>query len=147
MYDIKRLTIHDASTVKSLVKAFRSSETDDKWVEDFLVNQHNYVIACLSGASPIGFLLAYELQRYDKNGMLYIHEVNVLPQYQRQGIGRRLIEETVKICNERALFKIFLITNKSNTAACSLYNITGAIATEDDNIVYWYEENLLSGDK
>ncbi len=147
MYEIKRLTLHDAAVVKSIVKLFRSSDTDDKWVQDFLINQQNYVIACLSGASPVGFLLAYELQRYDRNGMLYIHEVNVLPQYQREGIGKRLMEEAIRICKEKGLFKSFLITNKSNTAACGLYETTGAIATEDDNIVYWYEENILSGDR
>lgn len=139
--NIRRLNIQDVDKVKDMLYMFRSEKTTNEKVERFLEKNNNYLIAYLENKKVIGFVLAYKLQRYDeKNDMIYIHEVGVLEEYRRLGIGKKLMEYVKDICKEENLSKIFLITNKSNIPAVSLYESSGGKATEDDNVVYWYDD-------
>lgn len=138
--EIKRLNVEDIDEVKDMFYNFRSKNTTHEKIERFLENNNNYLIACLENEKVIGFVLAYKLQRYDeKNDMIYIHEVGVLEEYRRLGIGKKLMEYVKDICKEENLSKIFLITNKSNIPAVSLYESTDGKEMEDDNVVYWYD--------
>jgi ribosomal protein S18 acetylase RimI-like enzyme len=140
MTEITRLTREDGHLLQQVVEKFKSEEVSVKRIDDFLRNDLDYVIACIDGNEVVGFLLAYELPRFDKSSMMYVHEVNVLPEYRRRGIGNRLINEITRICEERGLCKMFLITNKSNVPACRLYEATGARAVDDDSVIYCYDE-------
>jgi ribosomal protein S18 acetylase RimI-like enzyme len=140
MIDIKRLTREDGLLMKQIVEKFKSVNTDINRIDAFLRNDLDYVVACIEDNVVVGFLLAYELQRFDKNNMMYVHEVDVVPEYRRRGIGRQMIEEVIRICEECGVYKLFLITNKSNVPACRLYEVTGGKVVEDDSILYCYEE-------
>jgi ribosomal protein S18 acetylase RimI-like enzyme len=140
MTEIRRLSREDGHFMQQIVEKFKSENATIQRINDFLKNDLDYVIACIEGCNVVGFLLAYELQRFDKNNMMYVHEVDVLSEYRRRGIGRRMIEEITRICDERGLCKMFLITNKSNMPACSLYESTGGKIIDDDSILYCYEE-------
>ena len=140
MSEVRRLTSEDAHFVQQIVEQVKSERIVTQRIDDFLRNEMNYVIACIDDSKVVGFVLAYELPRYDKNNMMYIHEVDVQPEYWRRGIGRRLIAEITRICGERGLYKMFVITNKSNIPACGLYESTGAWVQEDDSIVYCYDK-------
>ena len=89
----------------------------------------------------LGFAYGYELNRLDKQGnMLYIHSVDVAPEYQRKGIAKGIFKVLKKICSERDICRIFLITEKSNIPANNLYKTTGGIAAHEDDIVYTFNE-------
>lgn len=138
--DIRRLNRENVKEVIDMVETFRSVITNKKKAIEFLNDEKNYIIACLDKERVVGFVLGYELQRYDdQNNMMYVHEVNVLSEYRRQGIGKRIMEELKKICNSRDLSKIFLITRKSNIPAISLYTSTKGKSENEDDIVFWYE--------
>lgn len=57
--------------------------------------------------------------------MLYIHEIGVLPQYQRQGIGLQILNDIKNICRLTGICKFFLIKQKHNIAACSFCGKAG----------------------
>ncbi|MTI71590.1 MAG: GNAT family N-acetyltransferase [Firmicutes bacterium] len=138
--EIRRLNVDDAEKVTNMVQEFRSVITKEKKVFDFLANKKNYIIACLDNKKVVGFVLGYELQRYDdQNNMIYIHEVNVLPKYRRQGVGKKMIKELKKISKDKYLSKMFLITKKSNLPAINLYKATKGKSDNDEDIVFWYE--------
>jgi ribosomal protein S18 acetylase RimI-like enzyme len=59
--------------------------------------------------------------------MMYLHEIDVLPSYQRQGIGTALIEELKRICRTEGITKMWLGTSESNIAAMALYQKTGGM--------------------
>ena len=92
----------------------------------------------------IGFAYGYELNRLDgKGNMLYIHEVGVLPEYHRQGIGFQILSGIKNICRSTGMCRFFLFTQKQNIAACALYEKAGGTKTSDtDNNDVTYFFNL-----
>lgn len=73
--------------------------------------------------------------------MLYIHEVGVLPQYQRQGVGYHLLTQLKCICSFNGITKLFLLTERSNAAACALYEKAGGVkptSSLDDDVVNFF---------
>nr|WP_279289002.1 GNAT family N-acetyltransferase [Anaerosolibacter carboniphilus] len=123
-----------------MVEEFRSYSSKLDSVRQMLEKGMNYMIACIDNEKIIGFVLGYELQRYDgKNNMMYIHEVEILDEYRGKGIGKKIMNKLIDICQSKNMSKVFVITNKSNTRAVHLYESTGGKALDDDSIVYWYD--------
>lgn len=89
----------------------------------------------------IGFAYGYELNRLNSIGnMLYIHEVGVLPEFQRQGIGKQILCRIKSLCKLTGICRFFLFTEKSNQAACALYELTGGKPAHNDDISYFFTE-------
>jgi len=153
----KKLGISDLRLVVDMGKNFRSSFIVEENARQFLLNPQNWLFACIEeddGAYKkteiiIGFLYGYELNRLNADGnMLYIHEVGVLPDYQRQGVGTELLQNITMLCKLTGICKFFLITRKSNTAAMALYEKSGGkpvVDTEhgDMNVVFYFNINYL----
>lgn len=139
--EYRRLNSNDAHLIKKMALGYKSKVIDESDVNNFINNPDNYLIGCIDSNMVVGFLLAYRLQRYDgKNDMIYIHEIEVMENYQRKGIGRTLIELMHMLCIEMKTYKMFVITNKSNKAAIELYKSSGAISENDDDIVFVYSD-------
>ena len=139
--EIRRLTISDDTKIPMMVEEFRTYSSKLESISQMLENDMNYIIACIDNEKIIGFVLAYELQRYDgKNNMMYIHEVEILEAYRGKGIGKQLMGMVKEICQSKKMSKAFVITNKSNTGAVRLYESTGGMGLDDDSIVYWYND-------
>ena len=119
---------------------FRSGFVREENVRQFLTNPMNWLFACIENGRIIGFAYGYELNRMDDIGnMLYIHEVNVLPEYHRQGIARTMLESIKSACKLLGMCRFFLITRKSNVPACKLYESVGGVSAHDDNDVYYFQ--------
>lgn len=89
---------------------------------NFLSEEKNHVFAVKVESVVIGFALAYELMRFDGNGnMLYLHQIEVLPEFRNQGMGINLMSHRLEHCKERGFLKLFLISEKSNRSAMALY--------------------------
>lgn len=127
-------------------KDFRSNFVFEENARQFLSNLMNWVFACIEEKRIIGFAYGYELNRLDNKGnMLYIHEVGVLPQYHRQGIGFQILTGIRDLCKLTGICRFFLFTQKHNTAACALYEKAGGKKTRDacdDDVTYFF--NILS---
>ncbi len=110
--EYRRLNSNDAHLIKKMALGYKSKVIDESDVNNFINNPDNYLIGCIDSNMVVGFLLAYRLQRYDgKNDMIYIHEIEVMENYQRKGIGRTLIELMHMLCIEMKTYKMFVITN------------------------------------
>ena len=109
-------------------------------VRQFLANPMNWFFACIENGEIIGYAYGYEVNRLNDIGnMLYIHTVSVVTKYHRQGIGRTMLESIKAACKLFGICRFFLITQKSNTAACKLYESVGGISAHDDNEVYFFQ--------
>jgi ribosomal-protein-alanine N-acetyltransferase len=78
---------------------------------DYLQNSEIYV--AYEGVKTIGFI-AYE----DKHNSVEIISLAVIPEYQRKGIGKLLLNQVLSKLEKR---KIHLITHPRNTPAIILY--------------------------
>jgi len=61
----------------------------------------------------------------------------VLAAYRGQGLGRRLIDESVQFCRERGFKSVFLWTTSDLKAAAHLYQSTGFQKTEEQTHQIW----------
>ncbi len=142
--EYRRLTVEDTDRVVTLNDTFRSGFASLSEVGIFLINPQNWFFACIEEDQIIGFAYGYELNRLDHQGnMLYLHEVSVLPQFQRQSIGSQLLSEVKSLSRLMGICKIFLLTQKSNTAACHLYEKSGGEKSGEkgDDVVYSFKIN------
>ncbi len=141
--EFRKLSLSDLYIVLQMEKDFRNGFIVEENARQFLLNSNNWIFACIQGKRIIGFAYGYEMNRLDNKGnMLYIHEVGVLPEYQRQGIGFKILTDIKNLCKLTGICRFFLFTQKSNIAACALYEKAGGEKTSDENddVTYFFNK-------
>lgn len=137
---VYRLGINDVDLAGKVCTKFYSIVPDKERIHSFLADNKNYFLVYVVGEEVAGYAYGYELQRVDgKSSMMYIHTIEVSPEYRRQGIGKRIINEITDICRKNGFYKMFLITNKSNIPAVLLYESMNGKVKHDDYVVFDYE--------
>jgi len=140
---IKRLQSGDEKIARRVIAELKlNSDTfpdSTDYTKRLISSETNYLLAALDGDKPAGFLIAYELQRIDCNqSMMLFYEIEVSEQYQRQGIGKKLIAELKQFCREKNILKMWVFTSESNIAAQNLYKSTGAVQSSDPEFLFEY---------
>ena len=139
MVEIKRLGSGDENRARDIVEAFYA---DGAFNEDFLSNESNYLLAAYADGEFAGFLYAYELARLERSEpMMFLYSIDVLSEYRRKGVGKKLVEALRAVCAERGFMKMFVITGESNEAAVNLYESVGGNRRADDDAVFVWESN------
>ena len=140
--EFRKLNILDLERVLQMENDFRNGFVLEENARQFLLNPMNWIYVCIQEKQIIGFAYGYELNRLDNKGnMLYIHEVGVLSDYHRQGIGLQMLTNIKMFCKELGICKMFLFTQRHNTAACSLYEKAGGEKTNTsyDDVTYFFK--------
>jgi GNAT superfamily N-acetyltransferase len=111
---------------------------------NFFRGRRNILVVAAQDGVPIGFLLAYLLDRVDRDQrMVCLYEVDVSEHHRRRGIGRAMIETLKMICRQENAMKTWVITNRtnrSNLAAFRPYESTGATAdARGDHVTLVYK--------
>lgn len=97
--EFRKLHLSDLELVLQMENGFRKGFIFEENARRFLANPMNWIFACIQEKQIIGFACGYELNRLDSKGnMLYIHEIGVLPQYQKQGIGFQILTGIKNLC-------------------------------------------------
>jgi ribosomal protein S18 acetylase RimI-like enzyme len=142
---IKRLGVEDVELALDAIRTVKnprdpSATFSGEYLRRFLSGQDNILIVAQCENEPTGFLLAYLLDRVDRDErMVCLYEIGVSESFRRQRIGRALIEALKLICKEENVMKTWVITNRSNSAALRLYQSTGAVADPSgDEITFTY---------
>lgn len=143
--DFRKLTVRDLDMVMDMNTSFREGFVSRNNAGQFLNDPSNWLYAAVSGNKIVGFLYGYELVRLDARGnMLYVHEVGVMEKHQRRGIGLGLLSSLKEECRKRVIYKVFLFTERSNTAANGLYIKAGGQPSSDSggsDICYFFRTN------
>ncbi|MDF2941795.1 MAG: acetyltransferase family protein [Herbinix sp.] len=135
----RKLGLSDLTLVMQMDVDFRKDFVCEENVRLFLSNPMNWIFACIDNNRIIGFAYGYDLNRLNNIGnMLYIHEVGVLPEFQRQGIGNQILNSIKSLCRLTGICRFFLFTEKSNQAACALYESVGGEPAHNDDISYFF---------
>lgn len=88
----------------------------------FVNNNQNYIFIGMIENEIVAVLYGYGVDRPDGKKMFYIHSVDVLKKYQKQGIGTKLLDYVLTyIKQEKRYYKFFVLADKDNTGACKLY--------------------------
>jgi len=117
----RRLAADDLPSVLEMNRTFRSGFLTEEGASVFLADTRNWLWVGMIDNRIIAFAYGYALDRLDGRRMLYLHEVGVSEEYQRQGIGTSLLETLKDECRMQSFHRIFLIAHQCNTAANALY--------------------------
>lgn len=136
--NVFRLNTNDAGILRELLRWSRPQEivSLDR-CKSILSNPKNLVIAALIDEKPVGISVGYVLQRFLRD-VVFLYEIDVHIDYRRSGIGSQMIEHLKTWCRQKQLEEIFVLTNSSNAAAMRLYESTGGMRPDLDDVMFSY---------
>jgi ribosomal protein S18 acetylase RimI-like enzyme len=134
---IRRLRPGDEARAREVATVFKDSQAST--AASFLANPGNYLIVAETHGELVGFVLAYRLDRLDRDAaQLFIYEVGVAPARRRAGIGTRLMAFVRQLVADESLMEAFVLTDRDNTAAVDLYRGTGAEVEGPGSVLFVY---------
>jgi aminoglycoside 3-N-acetyltransferase I len=150
--EVRRLGVSDAEVAADAIRLLKTSEggptPSAACLAGFLSRPENVLILASADGEPVGFAVAYLLDRIDRDQqMMFFYEIGVAESHRRRGIGKRMIIELKAICREGNVMKMWVPTGRSNIAATRLYASTGAVPLPGgDEVTYAYPcESFASG--
>ncbi len=87
----------------------------------FLATGVNELVVAMSAGEVIGFASGTALMHPDKPTSFFVNEVGVHDDFQRQGIGGRLLERIIDVARNRGCQGVWLGTELDNAPARGLY--------------------------
>jgi GNAT superfamily N-acetyltransferase len=139
-FEIKLMNPGDELLAAKTISQIKKAEVGVAYMKRFLLRPENVLLVAVSENQPIGFALAYQLDRVDGElPMVFFYELEVLEERRRQGIGRALVDSLRGICRQRGVRKMFVLTDRRNHIACHLYSGAGGHVEYDDGVLLTYE--------
>lgn len=140
---IKKLNPADLEHFRDLVLLFEDvfemekfSIPDDAYLQQLLKNDDFHVFIALFEKQVIGGLTAYTLhQYYSKKPLVYVYDLAIKKEYQRQGIGKQLMSAITEYCREAGMEEVFVQADEIDQYAVDFYHSTGATP---EKVVHFY---------
>ncbi len=108
----------------------------EKYLQALLAKEDFFVFVALLEEKVVGGLTAYTLQQYySERPLAYIYDLAVLSRYQRQGIGKLLMEGISTFCKGIGMEEVFVQADQVDQHAIEFYQATGGIA---EQVVHFY---------
>ena len=134
--EILRLNERDLNRFIEVIELFEDvfemeefKKPSDSYLKNLLSKKDFLVFVAVKGNQVIGGLTAYTLdQYYSERPLAYIYDLAVSKSFQRQGIGKSLIQSFKDYCLDNGFGEIFVQAEKVDTYALDFYrqtNITG----------------------
>jgi aminoglycoside 3-N-acetyltransferase I len=109
---------------------------DSNHLKKLLQDEDFIVVAALSDHVVVGGLTAYTLhQYYSVKPLVYIYDLAVKTEYQRQGIGKQLINHLNNWCKNKGVEEVFVQADLVDDHAIDFYRSTGA---RSEDVVHFY---------
>ena len=144
MIEVMRVTAGEEEEAGRIADMWYLGQGETATYRMFLSDPHTHLLAAYVDDELAGFLIAYELERLDTSRpMMMLYTIDVLPSFQRRGVGKRLVNELKRICVKRGVLKMFVITGESNQPAMALYSSTGGLRESKDDVVFVYRDARL----
>jgi len=149
---VRQATSEDAGEIARLLRDFNLEfleptpevETLSGYVRRLLEESEMAVL--LAGDGPDGLsLLRFRPSLWTGESEAYLQELYVVPDLRGQGIGRRLLEETLEFARAAGATGIDLNTGETDTAARALYESMGFTNREggpDGPSMLFYEREI-----
>ena len=141
---VRRLGVEDVALAVEALRSWKgpapAEPSGGEHIRPFLARPENVLIVGEEDGAPVGFLVAYVLDRVDRSRkMVCLYEIEVGEPHRRRGVGRAMVEELVTLCRRENALKVWVVASRGNAAAMRLYASTGARAAASDDVVFVYE--------
>lgn len=136
---IKILTHKDLNHLTELIDVFEQVfekdpyiRPDDNYLLKLLSKENFIAVVAMSDVKVIGGLTIYVLdQYYSVKPLAYIYDLAVLTEYQRKGIGKKLIAFTNEYCMQKGFSEAYVQADKSDDYAIDFYRSTNPTLEAD----------------
>lgn len=141
---IKKLNKQHLDEFQSLIGVFAEvfemesfTLPSKKYLQTLIAKEDFFVLVAMLDVKVVGGLTAYTLkQYYSEKPLVYIYDLAVLNQYQRQGIGKMLIKELTGFCKGIGVEEIFVQADSADQHAIEFYQASGGSAQHVVNFNY-----------
>ena len=142
--EIKKLDEGDITQFTDLIMIFEDVFEmrnfvlpDREYLKSVLARPGFLVFVALFENEIIGGLTAYVLdQYYSEKPLAYIYDLAVSREYQRQGVGKKLITAINAYCRKKGFEEVFVQADKVDGYALDFYRSTKPAAEEE--VVHFY---------
>ncbi|HZG25818.1 MAG TPA: GNAT family N-acetyltransferase [Chitinophagaceae bacterium] len=142
--EIRKLSGGDIEQFTELIRVFEdvfemeNFHTPGRdYLQEVLANQNFFVFVAELDGRILGGLTAYVLQQYySELPQVYIYDLAVKTEYQRQGIGRKLISGITKYSGEKGMDEVFVQADLEDTHALEFYRATGGTPEQVIHFTY-----------
>ena len=105
---------------------YTGAQPTDAYLSGLLAKEHNIVLVALMAERVVGGLVAYELEKFERQRReIYIYDLAVDLDYRRRGIATALIRKLQEIAVRRAACAVYVQADYGDDAAISLYEKLG----------------------
>jgi len=136
---IKRLGRYEAGRAEMVVRGFKGSSRSPDSLRAFLGNPANYLLIAEAGGEVGGFLMAYRLERADREAsQMFVYELGVAAPWRGRGLATALVEGITALARAEGMFEAFVLTSRGNEPARRLYERTGGRVEDDAAVLFVY---------
>ena len=130
---MQELTIHRIQTTEALQElfsvfalAFESEyHVDDAYLSQMVEHPSTLVLAAYMGEKIVGGLVACVLLPIHGEKEMYLYDIAVHPQHQRQGVGVRLMQQLKEEAKCRGVKTVFVEAESEDVGAVAFYRSIG----------------------
>ncbi len=109
------------------------------WIDNSVTRQFASNVITYLKEGKIAGLVTYKI----KDSTATIGLIGVLPQYQRQGIGKKLLEYTENELTENNINELNIPTQLENEHACTFYKKMGYSITQTTYITHFWKDDTI----
>jgi ribosomal protein S18 acetylase RimI-like enzyme len=142
---VKKVTpeMVDGSFIAALKSAFPLEEECPDWelesARAFVCSGKNLLFVGYLGGEMAGYAYGHALDRFDTQKHFLVYEVATAKKFRRRGVMKAVLGELLACLKAAGFAEAWVITNKSNAAAMSLYAATGGRTEHDDDCMFVYD--------
>lgn len=144
--EIKRLGPDAQSLAEETIRNLKlidpvRGQLEFSYLHSFLAKHENFLIVALEEDRPIGFLIAYLMDRVDRDQrMMLLYEISVDSNHRRKEAAKGMLRLLKKFCRDLDVMKMWVYTNRSNGPAVNLYRSCGgkeASSGDEVSFTFW----------
>lgn len=116
--------------IKELISVFSLAfesyyDTKDEYLHLMLKNTTCVILGAVFGSRIVGGLVAFEITPIHGKKELYIYDIAVHPKFQKQGVGKKLMEIIKEEARTRDIGTIFVEAESEDQGAVAFYRAIG----------------------
>ena len=125
MTDVRLLTAADRSLLEKVAEGVFDDPLDQALTAEFLADPRHHLCVAVEAGAVVGFASAVHYVHPDKPAELWINEVGVAPEFQRQGLAKAILAKLLSHARSLGCTEAWVLTDESNVAARALYGSVG----------------------
>jgi aminoglycoside 6'-N-acetyltransferase I len=137
--EFRALDIGDIAILDNVADDVFDHELIPAQTARFLEDPSHFIVVAIDQGVVVGIGTANEYLHPDKPVQFWVQEMGVAPAWQRQGIGRRLLQMLLNIARERGLEEVWVGTEDDNLPARELYRSQGG--AEESFVMYTFRSS------